>query len=535
MKIVLFQFNSTFLRPVLLQIVKELGVKEIHNFWPLPANHDIEQELPPDTKVYEYYDDLPALLTGNASHFDFEQLIPADNQILRDMAPYEHICKRTLQRYGKMSSELFNLQQKGILQFIDRWLNHIGYKYNSKNLSYNEVHELYVRLVRYWYTFFEKNQIDLVLSEFPPHAGMDNVGYSISKLKKIPAVFGYFTPGTAYQFFMNDYQNPQPKLFQLIAQLKEQYTPEELSFRPLTVKEMDRLTADANQQTIPFVGDFKKIAAIGQDSKPYKKIGVERKRKLYEKFLSEQSRSTKFFNSLASLFINSPLGKRASFEKKRDEFYEGNCSKPNFEKPFIYLPLHLQPEASSQPLGGFFEMQSLIVEMLRYHIPKDWFIYIKEHNKYSDYNYRPISFYKKMLQLSNVKLISRKVSTFHLIENCQAVAAVSGTAGWEGLFKNKPFLIFGHHISQYAPGAFPIRTNQDCQQAIAAIQNGVEIDINELKYFAKALDLISIPTTSSRYQFMQWQGTTEEWTEAVAQGYLNKIKQTLKTKYSAKV
>ena len=48
-------------------------------------------------------------------------------------------------------------------------------------------------------------------------------------------------------------------------------------------------------------------------------------------------------------------------------------------QPFVYVPLHLQPERSTNPLGGVFDEQYLMVGMISSELPSGWRIYVKEH------------------------------------------------------------------------------------------------------------------------------------------------------------
>ena len=59
--------------------------------------------------------------------------------------------------------------------------------------------------------------------------------------------------------------------------------------------------------------------------------------------------------------------------------YLSFCDVPNFSKPYIYVPLHYQPEMTTSPLGGIFVNQELMLHMISKAIPEDTEIIIKEH------------------------------------------------------------------------------------------------------------------------------------------------------------
>ena len=99
---------------------------------------------------------------------------------------------------------------------------------------------------------------------------------------------------------------------------------------------------------------------------------------------------------------------------------------PDFEKKFIYFPLHYQPELSTSPLAEDFVNQELIVAMIS-KMPSDCYLYVKEHPRIS-YN-RSKDFYDKLLSYRNVKLLKEEINSYSLIDNSLAVATATGSVG----------------------------------------------------------------------------------------------------------
>jgi hypothetical protein len=525
MRIAVFQFNSTFLRPVLLEILIKIGAKEVYNFWPLPIYFGMEHQDKERLDVHEEFDTLLGLMGGKNELCSYDRLEPVGEDFLEHMAPHEHICKKTIQRWVKIFPDIFNPEESAFTRVVNYYLQKTGHRFNASALTYVETHDIYLRLVRYFHDFFKNKKIDLFLSEFLPHSGPEVTAYWVAKSLDIPTVFGYFTPATTYQYFMSDYRDPKPELDSIIESLRKKYKVDELSFRPATNRELARLMAPSSEQKIPFVGDFKKLDSIAKQSLEFKQIPMD----------FALSRITEIFHpgrkkkwwEVVSIRLIDVFFKR-NFKLRLEAYYNLACIKPNYEANYIYVTLHLQPEASSEPIGEFFGTQQMAVEMLAGCVPEGWLVYVKEHNRLTDHNYRPIRFFENLNALPNVRLIDRSTSTFELIEHSKAVASISSTAGWEGLFKGKPFLMFGYHITMYAPGAYHIRTRKDCIDAIKAIQEGqVDIRLDDLKYYLKALEEISVPTTTSRFQFLQRECTEEEWREMLIEGYINHINKVL--------
>ena len=136
---------------------------------------------------------------------------------------------------------------------------------------------------------------------------------------------------------------------------------------------------------------------------------------------------------------------------KRVAFFKDEIKSENF----IYFPLHLQPEMTTDVLGGQYADQILAIEKLRTIIPSDLAIYIKENPKQTG-RLRSPSFFNRLEQIENLKFISPEAPSFDLIKKSSAVATITGTAGWEALRMKKPVIVFGTPFWRELPGAFHI-------------------------------------------------------------------------------
>ena len=74
-----------------------------------------------------------------------------------------------------------------------------------------------------------------------------------------------------------------------------------------------------------------------------------------------------------------------------------------------------------------------------------------------------------------------------------AVATITGTAGWEALFRGRPTILFGNVFFQYAPGVFRVGTNTECARVLDLVARGEFVyDEKALKLFLMALDAASV-------------------------------------------
>jgi hypothetical protein len=119
--------------------------------------------------------------------------------------------------------------------------------------------------------------------------------------------------------------------------------------------------------------------------------------------------------------------------------------------PFIYMPLHNQPEMSTQTLGGPFRDQLLAVEAIGRVLPEDWRIYVKENPRQGAYARGPI-FFHRLSRVRGVQFVPSDTSTHELSSRAQLTATVGSNAGWEAIRKGKPVVVFGNPWYGSFPG-----------------------------------------------------------------------------------
>ena len=147
----------------------------------------------------------------------------------------------------------------------------------------------------------------------------------------------------------------------------------------------------------------------------------------------------------------------------------------DFSKSFVYFPLHLQPEMTTDALGGMYSDQILAIERLSEMLPDGWFVYVKE-NPLQDEFRRGRCFFQRLEMLKNVILVPNETSTYQLMEKSKFVATITGTAGWEALTGGRNVLVFGNAWYKHMPGVFSYSDNLKLEDIL-----NYKIDHSELQ------------------------------------------------------
>lgn len=136
--------------------------------------------------------------------------------------------------------------------------------------------------------------------------------------------------------------------------------------------------------------------------------------------------------------------KKAGLESQ----YNKVSKAPDIDKSYVFVPLHYEPERTSNPDGGhFYNVYDMLVS-LRSFIPTDIKIILKEHpsqftKTLHGHRGRSGLFYKSISTLPNVEFAAISTPSSILIKNSIFLATQTGTAALEAALLGKKSLIFG--------------------------------------------------------------------------------------------
>ena len=110
----------------------------------------------------------------------------------------------------------------------------------------------------------------------------------------------------------------------------------------------------------------------------------------------------------------------------------------DINKKFILITLHLQPEATIDVIGKMYDNQIDYVRKISDTVPSDYLIIVKEHPH--ALGNRPINFYNKMLEISNVYLLHPYEDSRNAIKKSELVISNTGTSSLEAVILGVPAL-----------------------------------------------------------------------------------------------
>ncbi|MBM3231732.1 hypothetical protein FJZ28_05440 [Candidatus Peregrinibacteria bacterium] len=349
----------------------------------------------------------------------------------------------------------------------------------KRSISYDQRRLWYLRHLRFWSHYLHHRRINLYVSAWIPHEIPDIVIYYLCKLHKIPVLYFHTTTVRDVSFAEYDITQPAPAVPARYEALLKEYShvrdPAEVPLGEAFDKRFLALTTPAGQK--PPIESYKRFTYWG---------------KVRKMFFEQPFSFARFLIAYCT-----PCGLRralGAFERWKvirvtNAYYAAHAAEHDLAVPFVYLPLHYQPEASTVPMGGAYADQILVAALLNAYLPEGVLIYIKEHPRAGGWLTRSPAYYEQLLKMEKVRLVARGVDTFLLREHCKAVATVTGSAGFEALFRGKPVLLFGFRFYQYARGVFQIRTSEDCKKAIREIfDHKVVPSLVESRVFLKAME-----------------------------------------------
>ena len=395
---------------------------------------------------------------------------PVDKDLIDNMKGYEPEIIKMMERFSRM---------------------------HDFALDYDSRIRMYHSHIRYWNYLLDRANMGVAVFINVPHEVYDYIIYCLCKVKNIPTAISYPGHPSGYRYFFHDIKLHCSELIQTYQHLRKDY--ESLSIDEIVLPEdfqkAFELYSDCKSDKTPY---YMKREYFGSKKESIIKRVVRLPKKIQREgteYIKIRAKYTKQCLEQRIKYHDREKVIKSEFDKSM-KVYDELSVEMNLSEKYIYLPLHYEPECAVNPLGDVYLHQYLVAEMLSFYLPDNVKLYVKEHpvqGKYGFTFFKSQQFFRNLSKRDNIRLINRNEDTYKLLENCVAVASVTGTAGFEGMFMEKPFLIFGYHINMFAPGAFAIRNNKDCEDAIDFIlKYGAKHTLKDMKIYLKALSEVEV-------------------------------------------
>ena len=161
------------------------------------------------------------------------------------------------------------------------------------------------------------------------------------------------------------------------------------------------------------------------------------------------------------------------------------------KKPLIYFPLQVEPERSLLIQAPNYTNQIEVITNIAKSLPTGYELYVKEHPGSVFREWRPVSDYKKIMKLPNVRLIHPSVKSKDVIEKSSLVIVISSTTGLEAAFYNKPSIIFADLDYSILPSVHKVESFAELPSAIKASLKK-EVNLSDLNNYINLIEANSV-------------------------------------------
>lgn len=445
----------------------------------------------PNLVIYSAFKKLQECNNLNIKIITFGEKLFFENEDELNIINAKQIYQKSIiGDFKDIDLSLFTIDIKNEFSWAEEIFYHMMDRFDTfKMQTYSQRKDVYKYFICYWLNYLQHNQIHLFCSLVAPHECFDFILYAICKKRGIDTLFFNYTSIIGKHIFSNDYKLPwegltdeitknqdlklnftksehinDPEVSAFIKLIKGEYT----DAKPKYEKLYDKIEKKENKQIKNFkyhIDLFKRsikiflLSIVLTISKNKNKIKITKKLLIYIK----------------SIII--------SYEKKNlFKEYKKISIDVDLNVPYIYFPLHYQPENTTSPLGGLFVDQILAISTLSSSIPENWRIYVKEHpsqfrqSQAFPYSHigRDSNYYKKIASVRKVNLVNMNFNQFDLIDNSRAISTITGTVGFEALIRGKAALVFGEAWYLNSPYVYKINNSNDVKNSLKLLNSEFE-------------------------------------------------------------
>lgn len=157
------------------------------------------------------------------------------------------------------------------------------------------------------------------------------------------------------------------------------------------------------------------------------------------------------------------------------------------KEPFIFFPLQTEPERGLLIAAPFYTNQFELIMLAVKSLPIGYKLYVKDHPSMDTRGWRPVSYYKQIMNLPNVELIHPSVPPDEIMNKCSLVITVGGTAGFEAAFYGKPTITFVDALYSTLKSVYVLKNIEEFPKAIRTMLKK-KVDFDDLNKFVDLID-----------------------------------------------
>lgn len=149
---------------------------------------------------------------------------------------------------------------------------------------------------------------------------------------------------------------------------------------------------------------------------------------------------------------------------------------------YAFFPLHTEPEVTLSVYSKPYLNQIEAARLYSHNLPVGMKLIVKEHPW--AIGKRPLSYYRKLLEIPNVRLAHPGLKSRELISNAKLIAIIAGSIGFEALMLKKPVVTLGRTAFEFLPSSMirhagnPDRLGDDIQDLLDNYEYNEEALVN---------------------------------------------------------
>lgn len=327
-------------------------------------------------------------------------------------------------------------------------------------INYSEEHRkrIIVYLIRFAIKICKDENYDAVIGELS--SSSDLIFYYLSKSFNYKYIFMWHGR-VKDRIEFTDVTGNRHNLLKYYKEFKENGIDEE------TKEELNKYLNNFYKNFTP---DYMKFSDQTKIKSVFRKTYNEKNLTRFKKYIKSYRDDKKFSADQSpqiSLKVKKIIRKfQLPFKKIQMRRYYSNI---DVNSNFYLLPLHYQPESSTMTFAPYYLNQLAFIENISKAIPGGTYLYVKEHP--AMFLQRDSEFYKKLINLPNVKIIHPNININSLIKNSLGVITITNTTGYEAIILDRPVFVFGNVYYQEYDYVFKCHSYSEFKESIRFTYN----------------------------------------------------------------